>query len=627
MKSSEMQASVDFQAVERTLSESVRLLLSRCAPGGHWEGRLADSALSTATACFALALAGEADGSGAYQERVRRGLRWLAEHQNGDGGWGDTVLSPSNISTTALAWSALSRATPSESSAIEAAGNAETWLKEHAGGLQSERLTSAISRRYGEDRTFSVPIVSMCILAGRLNPDEAWPQTSALPFEWAAFPARFFRWLRLPVVSYALPALIALGQLRHFHSPSANPVVRQLRERTRGRTLNVLESIQPPGGGFLEAAPLTSFVVMSLASIGQVEHPVARRGVKFLLDSVRENGSWPIDTNLATWVTTLSVNALAREDGSVAELDEVRQQKILGWLLDQQFQEPHPFTQADPGGWAWTDLSGGVPDADDTSGALLALANLSGRDEARREAAAKGIGWLLGLQNRDGGVPTFCRGWGRLPFDRSTPDITAHAIRAWRRWQGMLSDRLETRVAAALKKAYAYLLRSQSPEGFWLPIWFGSHYGPDESNPVYGTGRVLTALAAPAGPLQGQVSRAREKGIYWLLAARNPDGGWGGVKGAPSTIEETAVALEGLAAQLMDEAGPAVRRSAFEIPSALKAGVQWLERRTEGGTRFAPSPIGLYFARLFYFEDLYPLAFSISALNRIKACRRMPGIF
>ena len=52
---------------------------------------------------------------------------------------------------------------------------------------------------------------------------------------------------------------------------------------------------------------------MSLAGMNQADHSVAVRGVEFLKDSVRPDGSWPIDTNLATWVTTLSVNALLPE--------------------------------------------------------------------------------------------------------------------------------------------------------------------------------------------------------------------------------------------------------------------------------------------------------------------------
>src|SRR4029079_14402375 len=38
--------------------------------------------------------------------------------------------------------------------------------------------------------------------------------------------------------------------------------------------------------------------------------------------------------------------------------------------------------------------------------------------------------WIRDLQNHDGGWPTFCRGWGHLPFDRSGSDLTAHNLRA-----------------------------------------------------------------------------------------------------------------------------------------------------------------------------------------------------
>src|SRR5207245_1189408 len=158
------------------------------------------------------------------------------------------------------------------------------------------------------------------------------------------------------------------------------------RNLTRERTLKVLTDIQPSSGGFLEATPLTSFVVMSLAGSGQVNHPVTKRGVDFLLASARDEGSWPIDTNLATWVTTLAVNALA--SGSASDSNAVSGGlpetlftiedggRIRDWLLKQQYRKAHPYTHAAPGGWAWTDLPGGVPDADDTAGALLALKKL-----------------------------------------------------------------------------------------------------------------------------------------------------------------------------------------------------------------------------------------------------------
>ena len=85
-----------------------------------------------------------------------------------------------------------------------------------------------------------------------------------------------------------------------------------------------------------------------------------------------------------------------------------RSPAAAGLVLAQQFRSPHPYTNAAPGGWAWTDLPGGVPDADDT-GALLALHNLGDIDATVRSAASAGIRWLLDLQNHDGGIPTFCR--------------------------------------------------------------------------------------------------------------------------------------------------------------------------------------------------------------------------
>merc|ERR1712023_458599 len=115
--------------------------------------------------------------------------------------------------------------------------------------------------------------------------------------------------------------------------------------------------------------------------------------------------------------------------------------ELLDWLLGCQNLDRHPFTGAKPGGWGWSDLSGAVPDADDTPGALLALrywadyANPDGATLERiRKAVRAGGNWLLSLQNRDGGWPTFCRGWGKLPFDRSGSDLTAHAMRALNAW-------------------------------------------------------------------------------------------------------------------------------------------------------------------------------------------------
>ena len=51
--------------------------------------------------------------------------------------------------------------------------------------------------------------------------------------------------VRLPVVSYALPALIAVGQVRHHHRKPWNPLLRGLRALAIRPSLRVLERIQP----------------------------------------------------------------------------------------------------------------------------------------------------------------------------------------------------------------------------------------------------------------------------------------------------------------------------------------------------------------------------------------------
>lgn len=324
----------------------------------------------------------------------------------------------------------------------------------------------------------------------------------------------------------------------------------------------------------------------------------------FLRASAKPDGSWPIDTNLATWVTTLSIKALRF---SPEALPRNLRDGLTPWLLGQQLREVHPYTGAAPGGWAWTDLPGGVPDADDTPGALLALRLLAPESPQVCEAADRGVGWLLDLQNRDGGIPTFCRGWGRLPFDRSAPELTAHTLRAWTAWGPQLSSERQYAIERATQRAMSFLARSQRPNGAWLPLWFGNEHVTDDMNPVYGTSQVLVALGErPAGdPLSGDLA---ERGRRFLLNAQGESGGWGGDAGSPPSIEETSLALHGLATG---------HPSTDEATTALERGAAWLLDQLNSESMPGASPIGLYFARLWYFESLYPLIFAAEALGAL----------
>ena len=137
-------------------------------------GELSSSALSTATAVCALAIVARESAAQHspithHQSLIQRGLEWLAAHVNTDGGWGDTILSLSNISTTALCWAAFGAVPGADGRYRTMVAGAENWLRQRASGIDPEQLSRAIIRRYGQDRTFSVPILTMCALAGRLG--------------------------------------------------------------------------------------------------------------------------------------------------------------------------------------------------------------------------------------------------------------------------------------------------------------------------------------------------------------------------------------------------------------------------------------------------------------------------
>jgi len=601
--------------VERTRINAVGRLLEMREAQGYWEGELCSSALSTATAVFALGMVDRVK----FGSLIERGLGWLAGHVNGDGGWGDTVVSASNISTTILVWAAFSLA-GAEGRYQGVVAGAEGWLVEKAGGWSPGVLARATAEKYGDDNTFSAPILTMCALSGRFGKvAEGMRWVKALPFELGAVPHCWLKWLRLPVVSYALPALIAIGQVRDFFLAPENPWVGLIRRKLRAPTLSVLREIQPISGGYLEATPITSFVVMSLAGMGLNDHSVVERGVKFLTASMRADGSWPVDANLATWVTSMSVKALGRGGGVSKYLSERERKATADWLMEQQHRRVHAYTQAAPGGWAWTDLSGGVPDADDTAGALIALRELVQPNERVMKSVMMGIRWLMGLQNRDGGIPTFCAGWGKLPFDRSAPDLTAHAIAAMAAWWDDLSCLMYGEMETALEEAFIFLLRAQDIEGSWRPLWFGNEGARGQENPTYGTGQVLSGIIGAAGRFFPAAAAGIDKGVRWLLRAQNGDGGWGGAVGVASSVEETAVAVEALGKYCNARGRRGGLRGAVDraqVKQAVEAGVEWLVMSTEEGTRFEPAPIGLYFAKLWYFERLYPVIFTVKAFEQ-----------
>ncbi|MEZ6088132.1 MAG: hypothetical protein R3C05_08940 [Pirellulaceae bacterium] len=197
-------SNIDFVAeLANSLAQARGKLLAARNADGHWTGRLATSALSTATAVSALTIFSRSTGSELREAAVaaaNKGLAWLDDAQNDDGGFGDTDRSPSNIASSYLALAAwnLARDGRDRRDSIKR-------LRTHidaAGGW------AGLRRRYGKDKTFVVPILSNCAIAGLVP----WSKVPSLPFELAAFPQGMYRFLQMPVVSYAIPALVAIGE-------------------------------------------------------------------------------------------------------------------------------------------------------------------------------------------------------------------------------------------------------------------------------------------------------------------------------------------------------------------------------------------------------------------------------
>ena len=570
------------EKIQTIVNDASKCLLSMRREDGMWEGHLSSSAISTSVSIFALSVIDHER----YQKEIERGILWLRQTMKPEGAWGDSIESPVNMTATLLSYTALSHL-------HQVPEATEHYIRETLGWKDEAQLIDGVLAYYGKDLTFSVPILMMCALAGVIS---NWKRIPPFPFELAVLPQSTFRFLNLPVVSYAIPALIAVGILQNRRNKT---LVSPVRELFVPKALRVLTTLQPEDGGFLEAAPLTAFVSMCMAEAGLKEHPVTHRCAQFLHQTQREDGAWPIDTNLAGWVTSLSCRAL----GDM--LSKADCKALSDTIRQNATKRRHPFTGAAAGGWGWTNLSGSVPDGDDTSGALVALHTLL-KGQYVPEVGA-GIDWLIKLQNRDGGMPTFCRGWGKLPFDRSTPDITAHAILAMSLWCDALPDSLKSRCRKSITRMKSWLDKTMTDEGSWNPLWFGDQDATSqfrveglefrvEANPVYGAATIIDYMKTAGITL---TLDAKD----FLLKCQNPDGGWGGNRGVPSKVTLTAKAIG------------ALRHFLPETDEAIRRAVDYLYARYETGTLYSREPIGLYFSRLWYSEDLYNPIYLLTALR------------
>ncbi len=584
--------------IKSQFSELSTLLLQKRNAAGYWEGRLSSSALGVAVAITALHFYDELGNS----SEISTGINWLETNMNTDGGFGDSPESKSNVSTSLLCYAAVKSCGTKDLLLLKIGD----YLRSQNIDVNSEQLIPAILDFYKTDRTFSVPILTMCALCN-VPGKEAFDSIPQLPFELSLLPRSFYSALNLSVVSYAIPALISVGIAIFRHKQRKNPVMRIIRETSVRKSLELLRKIQPESGGYLEAIPLTAFVCLCLIESGFRDLEVVRDGMAFLKRTQRKDGSWPIDIDLSTWVTTLAVKSIKNHPDVLTYDDK---QKLTKHLLAIQNKEIHAFNGTPAGGWGWTSHAGSVPDGDDTPGTILALIALNQQNTGLiQESVLAGCGWLKQLQNSDGGFPTFSRGWGKLPFDQSCSDLTGHTILATAKTVHVFGNSLSKNQYSAIKKslvkAIIYLERQQKPTGYWLPLWFGNQHTSDHTNPVYGTARVVSYLNDTLTTDFGReylviLKLMIDRGCSYLKSVQNLDGSWGGAKDISGSIEETSLAIT------------AICQNGFQ--EECKKGLNWLAEKIKSDGLVA-SPIGLYFASLWYDEEMYPLTAYLECLS------------
>jgi squalene-hopene/tetraprenyl-beta-curcumene cyclase len=609
-------------------------LCARQTPEGFWQGELeGDTTLES----YLILL--EAFFNRRETDKVRDLARVIRADSLPGGGWSQYQGGPPELSVSCLSYFALKvsgesaeaphmRAARAAIRGLGGVGRANTYTRHHLAmfGQVSWESVPAIPPEmlfFPRQAPFSVYDLS------------AWSRTIFVPLS--------IIWAEKPVI--ALPASCGVAELladaRELGPVDPPPAadwktvfhgidkLLKVGERVPGAGLLRRRAVKRAGAWMIERLaesdglsailPAMANSALALSLLGYSEkHPLLAEALGHLDGLLlRDEEGLRMQPCLSpVWDTVLATHALLQ--GAVAP-DDPAVARAVAWLLGKQTQRPGDWVVrnlAPPGGWYFEGRNEFYPDVDDTCMALMVLAQAraGGTPEARAEAMRRGLAWMMGMQNDDGGWASFDRGNDKhwltaVPFadhnamiDPSTADITARVLES-------LSHFPDFGVAhPAVTRALGFLRRDQTTEGCWYGRW-GVNY-------LYGTWQVLRGLAAIGEDLEAPYVR---RAVRWLLGRQNDDGGWGesiasydhpGQKGiGPSTPSQTAWALMGLIAA-GETASPEVKRGVLHL----------LDRQTPDGTWEQLPWTGTGFPKVFYLNyHYYRHYFPLMALSQYRA--------
>ena len=624
-------------SVREAIARAQSHLLSRQAADGHWAGELEADVTITAEYLLHCHLIDRVK-----PDQERRAVRYLRRRQNREGGWSLYEAGATDLSATIKVYFAMKLAgVPVDDPTM---ARARERVRALGGPVKANVFTKILLALFGEydwngvpgmpveimllpppfflfniyevsywSRTVIVPLLVIMDrkpvkwLAPERGLDELWPvarEAASLRFPRVPQP---FSWRGLFWKSFFIAVDDGIKIWERF-SP------RPLRKRAIDAARLWLEERMAVPGGLGGIFPAMANAILALRLLGYADdHPLVLGQIKEIEALAAERGD---ELSLQpcvspVWDTCLGVNALV-ESGLPA--DHPALVAAGEWMLDKQVLAPgdwqikRPHVQ--PGGWAFQYANPYYPDLDDTAVVLMALEKTRGLDPDRaRLAKERGLGWLLGMQNEDGGWASFDADNDRLylnniPFadhgallDPSTEDLTGRGLELL----GTLGYTAEFEPA---QRALQFLRRTQRDDGPWYGRW-GVNY-------IYGTWSVLRGLRAiGVDPRQDMVQRATR----WLERRQNEDGGWGETCDSyqqpdlagfgDSTPSQTAWALLGLMAAGRTS-GPVVERGIAYLLRTQRPDGSW-EDSLWNGTGFP---------RVFYLKyHLYAQYFPLWALG------------
>jgi squalene-hopene/tetraprenyl-beta-curcumene cyclase len=435
-----------------------------------------------------------------------------------------------------------------------------------------------------------------------VNLDELYPEgyherDLALPPDPRRFTLRnFFLWLD------SFHKWIERNRLRPFRKLALKKAECWMLERFEGS--DGLAAIFP--------AMLNSLI--ALKALGYPDnHPEVLRAEKELKKLEHETETSVRIEPCFSPVWDTAIVAIALHESGIPS-DHPLMTKAGEWLVSREIRFRGDWAnknsaKVEPSGWVFEFNNKWNPDVDDTAMVLLALRNLSTRDQkGRDESFQRGLNWMLTFQCRDGGWASFDKDCTKsvlekVPFadhnamlDPECADITARILELLGYENFSLNN-------PQVAKALNFIRDHQEADGSWYGRW-GVNY-------IYGTWQVLRGLRALNLDMQEPwLLKARA----WLESVQHEDGGWGErcntyddpvFKGqGPSTASQTAWAVMGLCA-FGDPHRISIRRGIDFLSRTQNPDGSWTEHETTGTG----------FPRVFYLKyDMYRNSWPLLAL-------------